>query len=539
MKNMAEAGSYSEEILSLPVETNMRPAPPAVSSQEPASIVMDLMTRRNVGLVVVVENNRPVGVVTEKDLLQRALKPGKNLELMLVKDMMSKPPVTIEAERTIRNALEMLHRYNIRRLIITRDGAVVGLTTAKRLLEIVYGQYMMKGRGLPETIGDSRFHRIRVAYVSTYPPRECGIATYTRHLVDAVSWFCARAVTSPIVVAVNDRGGHYGYGFRVKSQIDVQDIQSYEKAAQYINASDVDVVNLQHEYGIFGGEWGEYVIQLLERIEKPVVTTLHTVLEEPAPDARRVLGRVLEHSDLVIVMAKVGTRILEQIYGRYSDKIRYIPHGCPNVPFIGTAVMKQRVGLKGRVVVSTFGLLSRGKGIEYAIQALPEMLREHPDILYLVIGETHPEVRKREGETYRGLLLDQVQSLGVENNVRFVNRFLTENELISYLQATDIYVIPYPNREQVSSGTLSYALSTGKPIVTTPFLHAEEPISSGAALQCEFKDSASIARCVNRLLDDDQTRQRYARMAYEYSRPMIWPNVAMRYVSTFYRALGL
>jgi glycosyltransferase involved in cell wall biosynthesis/CBS domain-containing protein len=535
---MAEAGSYSEEILRLPVVANMRPAPPAVSSQEPASIVMDLMTSRNVGLVVVVENNRPVGVVTEKDMLERAVKPGKNLELMLVKDMMSEPPVTIEAERTIKDALEMLHRYNIRRLIITRDGVVVGLTTAKRLLEIIYGQHM-KGRGMPETIGDFRFTRIRVAYVSTYPPRECGIATYTRHLVDAVSWFCSRAVTSPIVIAVNDRGGHYDYGFRVKSQIDVQDIQSYEKAAQYINASDVDVVNLQHEYGIFGGEMGEYVIQLLQRIEKPVVTTLHTVLEEPAPDAKRVLGGVLEHSDLVIVMAKVGTRILEQIYGRYADKIRYVPHGCPNVPFIGTAVMKQSLGLKDRIVVSTFGLLSRGKGIEYVIQALPEILRDHPDILYLVIGETHPEVRKREGETYRGLLLDQVESLGVEKNVRFVNRFLTENELISYLQATDIYVIPYPNREQVSSGTLSYALSTGKPIVTTRFLHAEEPISSGAALQCEFKDPASIAECVNRLLDDDQIRQRYARMAYEYSRPMIWPNVAMRYVNTFYRALGL
>jgi glycosyltransferase involved in cell wall biosynthesis len=272
----------------------------------------------------------------------------------------------------------------------------------------------------------------------------------------------------------------------------------------------------------------------------PAVSSQETVSAVMDLMTRRNVGLVVvERSNLVIVMARAGVGILEHLYGRLADKIRYIPHGCPNVPFIGTAMMKQSLGLEDRLMISTFGLLSRGKGIEYVIQALPQMLREHPEILYLVIGETHPEVRKREGETYRGFLLDQVDSLGVEKNVRFVNRFLTENELISYLQATDIYVIPYPNREQVSSGTLSYALSTGKPIVTTPFLHAEEPISSGAALQCEFKDPTSIAERVNRLLGDDQIRQRYARMAYEYSRPMIWPNVAMRYVNTFYRALGL
>jgi glycosyltransferase involved in cell wall biosynthesis/CBS domain-containing protein len=536
---MAEAGSYSEEILSLPVETNMRPPPPTVSPQVPASTVMDLMTRRNVGLVVVLENKRPAGIVTEKDMLQRALQPGKNLESMPVKDIMSKPPVTIEAERTIRDALEMLHRHNIRRLIVTRGGAVVGLTTAKRLLEIVYGHYVMKGTGLPEAASDSQFHRIRIAYVSTYPPRECGIATYTRHLVDAVSWFCARAVTYPVVVAVNDRAESYDYGMRVKSQIDANDIESYEKAAQYINASDVDVVNLQHEYGIFGGESGEYVVEFLRRIEKPVVTTMHTIFEEPTSYARMVLQRILEQSDIVIVMARVGIGMLEGLYRSYAGKIRYIPHGCPNVPFIGTTMMKERLGLKDRIVISTFGLLSRGKGIEYVIQALPQIVGERPEILYLVIGETHPQVRKREGETYRGFLLDQVESLRVEKNVRFVNRFLTENELISYLQATDIYVIPYPSREQVSSGTLSYALSTGKPIITTPFLHAQEPISSGAAVRCEFKDPASITECVNRLLDDDQIRQKYARMAYEYSRPMIWPNVAMRYVNAFYYTLGL
>ena len=531
--------SYFKEILSLSVAANMRHAPPTVSPHEPASTVMDLMTRKNVGFVVVVENNQPVGVVTEKDMLQRALRFGKNLELTPVKDIMSKPPVTIEAEQTVADALELLHRHNIRRLIVTRQDAVVGVTTAKILLEIVQSQYEMKRHEPLETMTDHAARKIRVAYVSTYPPRECGIATYTEHLVEAVSWFCSGAVTSPVVVAVNDRGAHYDYEIRVRAQIDVNDIRSYERVAQYLNASDVDVVNLQHEYGIYGGEWGEYVTEFLHMIQKPVVTTLHTLLEEPVPDARKVLERILEHSDLVIVMAKVGMRILEQLYGRSADRIRYIPHGCPNVPYIGTAMMKKSLGLQNRAVLSTFGLLSRGKGIEYAIQALPEIQREHPEILYLIIGETHPEVRKHEGETYRQFLLDLVESLGVDKNVRFVNRFLTLNELINYLQATDVYVIPYPNREQISSGTLSYAMSTGRAIVTTPFLQAEEAISNRAALECKFKDPDSIAECVTTLLKDRQYRQGFRRTAYEYSRAMIWPNVAMRYVNAFYHTLGL
>ena len=531
--------SYFKEILSLSVAANMRHAPPTVSSHEPASTVLNLMTRKNIGFVVVVENNRPVGVVTEKDMLQRALRVGKDLELTAVKDIMSKPPVTIETEQTVADALESLHRHNIRRLIVTRQDAVVGVTTAKILLEFVQSRYEMKG---PEPLETKIVHgarKIRVAYVSTYPPRECGIAAYTTHLVESASWFCSGAVTSPVIVAVNDRGAHYNYEIRVRAQIDADDIRSYERVAQYLNASDVDVVNLQHEYGIYGGEWGGYIIEFLHMIRKPVVTTLHTLLEEPVPDAKRVLEQILEHSDLVVVMAKVGMKILERQYGRSTNRIRYIPHGCPNVPYIGTATMKKSLGLQNRIVLSTFGLLSSGKGIEYAIQALPQIQRERPELLYLIIGETHPEVRKREGETYRQFLLDLVESLGMENNVRFVNRFLAENELINYLQATDVYVIPYPNREQISSGTLSYAMSTGRAIVTTPFLQAEEVISNGAALKCEFNDPDSIAECVNTLLKDRQNRQKFRRTAYEYSRAMIWPNVAMKYVNAYYLTLGL
>lgn len=536
---MSETGGYLKEVLALSVETNMRPSPPTVSALDSASTVIDLMARENVGSVVVVEDNQVVGIVTEKDMLHRVLKYGKNLELTLVKDVMSKPALMIDAERTVADALEMLHKHNTRRLIVTRGGILVGLTTERRLLEIAHGHYVMKDRGVLEATDDYETHKIRVAYVSTYPPRECGIATYTKHLVDAIAAFCTRVVKPPVVAAINDRGGHYDYESRVGYQIDTNDVQSYKKVAEYINASDVDVVNLQHEYGIFGGEWGEYVNEFLQGIKKPVVTTLHTILEEPLPEAKKVTEQILEHSDFVIVMANVGTGILEHVYGGHANRIRHIPHGCPNLPYLGTATAKVRLGLKDRVVLSTFGLLSRGKGIEYAIEALPHVLVGCPNILYLVIGETHPEVRKHDGEEYRQFLLNQVESLGLEKNVRFVNRFLPENELINYLQATDIYVVPYPNREQISSGTLTYAMGTGKSIVTTPFLHAKEAISNGAALECEFKNSDSIAKSLNALLQDNQIHQRFSRSAYEYSRAMIWPNVAMSYVNVFYHALGL
>ena len=527
------------DVLSLSVETNMRPAPPTVSYLDSTSRVMELMAKENVGSVVVVEGDEPVGIVTEKDILQRVLKFRKNPELTPVKDVMSKPLITIECDRTIADALESLQEHRIRRVIITRKGALIGLTTERRLLEIAHGHYLMKARGLLQKTADHGGKKIRVAFISTYPPRECGIATFTSHLVDAISTFCSQAVTPPVVVALNDKGELYDYETRVKYQINSDERASYEKTAEYVNASDIDVVNIQHEYGIFGGEWGEYVNAFLKRIEKPVVTTLHTVLENPPPRAKEVLEGIIEETDTIIVMATAGINILKQKYDCPSDKIRCIPHGCPNVPQLETAMIKRSFGLQDHTVLSTFGLLSSGKGVEHAIDALPQIVRKHPEVLYLIIGETHPEVRKREGEKYRQQLLDKVDSLRLTKNIGFVNRFLSENELIGYLQATDVYIVPYPNREQISSGTLSYALSTGKAIVTTPFLHAEEVISSGAALRCEFRDPNSVAQCVNTLLEDREIYTKLSRGAYEYSRAMIWPNVAMGYVNVFNRSLGL
>ena len=527
------------DVLSLPVETNMRPGPPTVSYLNSISRVMDLMAKENVGSVVVVKGDEPVGIVTEKDILQRVLMFRKNPELTPIQDVMSKPLITIEFDRTIADALKLLQEHRIRRLIITRKGALIGLTTERRLLEIAHGYYSMKNRGLLRKTNVHGGRKITVAFISTYPPRECGIATFTIHLVDAISTFCSQALSPPAVVALNDKGELYDYETRVKYQIDANELASYEKTADYVNASDIDVVNIQHEYGIFGGEWGEYVNAFLKRIEKPVVTTLHTVLENPAPKAREVLEGIIKETDTIIVMATAGINLLTEKYDCPPDKIRYIPHGCPNVPQLETAVIKRSFGLQDHTVLSTFGLLSSGKGVEHAIDALPQIVQKHPEVLYLIIGETHPEVRKREGEKYRQELLDKVDSLGLTKNVGFVNRFLTEDELIGYLQATDVYIVPYPNREQISSGTLSYAMSTGKAIVTTPFLHAEEVISSGAALRCEFRNPKSLGQCVNTLLEDREIYAKFSRSAYEYSRAMIWPSVAMSYVNVFNRCLGL
>ena len=529
--------SEGGELQSLPVQTNLRLKPPIVSNVDSVSAVLDTMIKEDVGAIVVVDESQPVGIITEKDILARVVQPQKDFELTLAKDVMSKPLRTIEADRPIREALDLMRRYNIRTLVVTNDGDLLGLATERRLLEVAHGRYIMKNYNASLRRLSSHLDRIRVAYVSSYPPRICGIATYTKDLLDAASRLYA--LKPQVVFAINDKGEYYNYGSEVEFQIDRERADSYEETAEYINESDIDIVNIQHEFGLFGGAWGKNILVFLENLEKPVVTTLHTLLLEPEPEARRVLEGILRRSNHVVVMARAGIKIIEQLYDTPVDKVRHIPHGCPNVPFILSKTIKRRLGLEDRTILSTFGLLSRGKGIEYAIQALPPIVKLNPQILYLIIGETHPEVRKYEGELYRKQLINHVESLGLDENVRFVNRFLPLNDLIRYLQATDIYILPYPNKEQISSGTLLYALSTGKAIVSTPFLHAEEVISEGCAWKCEFKDPSSITDNVRILLRNEDLHRKLEENAYQYSRDMIWPNVAMQYVNLFYETLGM
>lgn len=534
---MSGSNAYVGALLTLPVQSSMIFLPPTVTPLDPVSKIIDIMVKQNIGAVVAVEDNRPMGIITERDILERVIELERDFEKTLVKDVMSKPLITIESSRPLSDALNILRENKIRRLVVTEEDALIGLTTERRILEAAHEYHIIRSREREKQISRIDVEGPNVAFLSTYPPRECGIATYTSDLVDAISRLYV--LGPPVVTAINDRGSYYDYPNAVKIQIDREEVETYVKAAEAINKSGINVVNLQHEYGLFGGVWGDHLTSFLEKIEKPVVTTLHTVLQDPVPDAKRVLEEVLRYSDYVIVMAKVGIKILEQLYGTYADKVRYIPHGCPNVPFIKSETIKQSQGLHDRVVLSTFGLLSRGKGIEYAIRAIPQIAEAEPSVLYLVIGETHPEVRKHEGEKYRQFLIDLVGQLGIEENVRFVNRFLEKSDLIRFLQATDIYILPYPNRGQISSGTLLYALSTGKAIVSTPFLHAEEVMSEGCAMRCEFKDQDSIADSVKTLLQYDHLHDKYERRAYEYSRDMIWPNVAMKYVNLFYEALGL
>jgi glycosyltransferase involved in cell wall biosynthesis/CBS domain-containing protein len=534
---MGALNLYSDALLRIPVTSNMKPDPPQSTLESSISKVVEIMMREDIGAVVIVEEGRPVGIITEKDVLMRVVKTARDFEETLARDVMTEPVITLDAERPISDALEMLRENNIRRLVVTDAEALIGITTERRLLEVVNEQYRVNSLGRLTHVPSDESDRLKVAYISTFPPRECGIATYTSDLVEAISHLYV--TQSPTIIAINDKGGYYNYPPQVGFQIDREDVDSYVEAAEYVNRSDIDIVSLQHEYGLFGGIWGEHILAFLEGVEKPVVTTLHTVLPEPVPDAHRVLERVLRFSEHVTVMAKVGIGILEQVYLTFGDKAQYIPHGCPNVPFISNIPVKKGLGLEDRIVLSTFGLISRGKGIEYAIRALPQIVKAEPRVLYLVIGETHPEVRKHEGESYRQSLLDLVGDLGMERNVRFVNRFLEKSELISYLQATDVYILPYPNEDQISSGTLLYALSTGKAIVSTPFLHAEEVMSEGAAMRCEFRAPESIADSVINLLQFGNVHDKLERRAYQYSREMIWPNVGMRHINLFYKTLDL
>jgi len=373
-----------------------------------------------------------------------------------------------------------------------------------------------------------------IAYLSTYPPRECGIATFTKDLIGAVDRL--NEFELAVVIAVNEKDTIYNYNKRVKCQIERDSVEDYIRAADYINSSKVDLVNLQHEFGLFGGKWGNYIGSFLEHVQKPIVTTLHTIEPNFGSKAQTVLDTIASHSVAIVVMAQTARRILVR-YGVSHKKISVIQHGCPDVPFVVSEDVKALLGLKDKIVLSTFGLINRGKGIEYAIRALPSVVAKEPRVIYLIIGETHPEVRKTEGERYRIKLMKLVNDLGLSGYVKFHNRFLSKRELIRYLQATDIYVTPYVSPYQASSGTLVTALGTGKAIVSTPYLHAKEALANGRGLFCRFKDSSSIAECIIRLLDE-KFRRRMEKRAYNYSRGFVWLKVAKRYAKLFSQTIN-
>jgi glycosyltransferase involved in cell wall biosynthesis len=369
-----------------------------------------------------------------------------------------------------------------------------------------------------------------VAYVSTFPPRKCGIATFTADLVYNVSQL--NKLKDQKVISIDGRRVFKPSYGGVQHKIGRDFIEDYLVTAEFLNQSSVNVVNVQHEFGIFGGEFGEYVCALMNKLKKPISTTLHTVLPNFEPKAKEVFDRIVNLSSAIIVLNKTTHALVKQ-YGVPPRKIKLIPHGCPDVPLVPSSKVKPILGLQNKVVISSFGLLSRGKGIEHVIEALPSIIRREPRIVYYVLGVTHPQVKKTDGEAYRNMLMQKVKNLDLKGHVRFLNRFLSKPELINYLQATDVYVTPYLSPNQVSSGTLSYALGAGKAIVSTPYLHAKEALGEGRGVFCRFNDSTSIAEKVTEIIENTSLRKSLESKAYLYSRKFTWPLVAKKYLALF------
>jgi glycosyltransferase involved in cell wall biosynthesis len=377
---------------------------------------------------------------------------------------------------------------------------------------------------------------LHLGVVSTFPPREDGIATFTRDLLHAV---CGpRAHITARIAAISDPDSFYAYPRQVRWEIEQGDPESYAAAGRILSNARLHMVSLQHEFGLFG-EWGNPIVDhsaaLLETLRVPLITTLHTVLPQPRQDARDVIRRLAERSVAVVVMVNTGAKILAEDYEIDRARLVVIPHGVPDVRPVDTEHAKRALRLSGHTVICTFGLLSRNKGIENVIRALPAIRERQPDVLYLVMGETHPTVRRAEGEAYRVELVALARELGVSRQVRFINEYLEQQSLIHYLQATDIYITPYHDRSQITSGTLSYALGCGRAIVSTPYVYAAEALAEGRGLLAEFDSPESIARCVSLYLDDPRFCQSTRERALEYGREMAWPRVGERYAALFQR----
>jgi len=368
-------------------------------------------------------------------------------------------------------------------------------------------------------------------FLGSFPPRECGIATFTKDVVD--SFEAVYGIRSQ-VIAIDEPGGEGRvYDARVLTRIVQDDRASYIHAAAAANAHPAQLINVQHEYGLFGGPDGAWFLDFLEELEKPVVVSLHTVLPEPSDQHRAIARRICERSDTIVVLSQTGKDILVDAYGVDAEKIQVIHHGVPDVPYLPAETSKIKFGISDRMLISTFGLISRGKGLEYAIEAMRSVVERHPEALYLILGQTHPGVRRHEGESYRESLQEKIASYGLEPNVRLVDKYLDFDELVQYLTATDIYLTPYLNPVQIVSGTLAYAVGCGKAIVSTPYLYARELLANGRGFLVDFRDAASLARQVSTLLDDPWLRHATERRAYRYGREMTWPHVAKQYGKLF------
>jgi len=366
----------------------------------------------------------------------------------------------------------------------------------------------------------------KVAFISTFPPRQCGIASFTS---DVMEWLDKAGNALCSAIAITDIAEAYEYDSRVWFDIDQFSEGDYIKAAQRINNSDIDIAVIEHEYGIFGGPDGIYILQLAKYLAKPFIVTCHTVLPRPYGYQHYILSQLAEKASGVIAMSSHSMKLLKDVYGVDENKIYIIPHGIPIFNRLAPKSLKQRYGLCNRKIISTFGLIGPGKGLEYAIEAMAEVSTKFHNAVYLILGQTHPNLKRYEGERYREYLINMTKDLGIEHHVHFVNKYLTMQELNDYLSMTDVYVTPYPGRDQAVSGTLSYALGAGKAIVSTPYIYAQELLADNRGLIAEFSNAHSIAENIIKILADTNLQRTLEDRAYAYSLHMQWPIVGQQY----------
>jgi len=409
------------------------------------------------------------------------------------------------------------------------------MSPPKALLEVVGPRPLIREEAVPPRarLQSKLSLPSRIAVIGNYLPRHCGIATFTTDLCTAIS---AEYGTSRLLaLPVNDTEEGYDYPSRVRWSLAQDDVKSYQEAAEFLNFNNIDMVCLQHEYGIFGGLAGSHILHLLRGLKMPVVTTLHTVLREPDPNQLMVMEQLAELSDRLIVMSQLSSQFLQEIFKVPGSKIDMVPHGVPDLPFLDPNFYKDRFSVEGKAVLLTFGLLSPNKGIENVIQALPQILSKHKNVAYIVAGATHPHILRREGEKYRSSLQALAKEMGVESQVIFHNRFVSPEEMVEFIGAADIYITPYRHEAQVVSGTLAYALGAGKAIISTPYWHAIELLDDRRGALVPFENPDAIANKTIELLDTPAIRHAMRKRAYLFAREMVWKRVAQGYMESFAR----
>lgn len=371
----------------------------------------------------------------------------------------------------------------------------------------------------------------RAIYVSTYIPQKCGIATFTKDVTNAINLMNPHALAE--IMAIVKNGEELDFPWEVKFRIHRDDLQSYLQAADYINNSCCDVVMIEHEFGIFGGRCGEYIIPFVEAIKKPVVATCHTIREDPNDEYGNLFKRMGSLLDGATVMMEQSRVKLVREYGMDRRKIVVIPHGTPDIPFTTPERYKRERGLNGRLILGNVNLISENKGLEYTIEAVAEIVKEIPEVLYIAVGQTHPGVLEREGEKYRNFLKRRIRELGIRKNVRFVNKYVSLENLILWLQAMDIYVTPYLDPQQSSSGSLAYAVGAGKPCISTPYRYAREVLDKNRGVLVPFRDSKAMAKAVIDLWKDADRRREIQKRTYDYGRFMTWSSVALQHLDMY------